>query len=64
MDTINYAITKGETKYAQLGIRIDADLLGQLSEQARKEERSMSSIVRLAVRNYIEKTNHIGIDPM
>lgn len=64
MDTINYSITKGETKFAQLGIRIDAELLGQLSDQARKEERSMSSIVRLAVRNYIEKTNHKGIDPL
>lgn len=42
-----------ETKYAQLGIRIDPELLTQLSDQAKKEERSMSQVVRLAVRQYI-----------
>ena len=42
-----------ETKYAQLGIRIDAELLAQLSKQAMLEERSMSQIVRLALRQYL-----------
>lgn len=42
-----------ETKYAQLGIRIDPELLTMLSDQAKKEERSMSQVVRLALRQYI-----------
>lgn len=57
METINYSISKGETKFAQLGIRIDAEMLNLLSEQARIEERSMSQVVRLALRQYLDNYN-------
>ena len=42
-----------ETKYAQLGIRIDTELLDKLAEVARVQERSMSQVVRLALRQYL-----------
>ena len=57
MDTIKTELIKGEIKYAQLGIRIDAEMLNLLSEQARKEERSMSAVVRLALRQYLDTYN-------
>ena len=50
-----------EPKYSQLGIRIDADLLRQLSDQARIEERSMSQIVRLALRQYLADQEAVKI---
>jgi hypothetical protein len=57
MDTIKNEISKGEIKYAQLGLRIDAEMLNLLSEQARIEERSMSQVVRLALRQYLDNYN-------
>ena len=49
-------MTEDEKKYPQLGIRINNELLAQLAEQAKKEERSMSSVVRIAIRQYLEAT--------
>ena len=42
-----------EKKYPQLGVRIDNELLCQLQEQAKKEERSMSQVMRIALKQYL-----------
>jgi len=42
-----------EKKYPQLGVRIDNELLCKLQEQAKKEERSMSQVMRMALKQYL-----------
>ena len=47
-------MTEDEKKYPQLGVRINSELLTQLQEFAKKEQRSMSQVVRMALEQYIK----------
>lgn len=47
-------MTEDEKKYPQLGVRINNELLAQLQEFAKKEQRSMSQVVRMALEQYIK----------
>ena len=43
-----------EKKYPQLGVRINNELLKELQEYAKKEQRSMSQVVRMALEDYLK----------
>lgn len=47
-------MTEDEKKYPQLGVRINNELLSKLQEFAKKEQRSMSQVVRMALEQYIK----------
>ena len=48
-------MTEDEKKYPQLGVRINNELLSQLQEFAKKEQRSMSQVARFAIEAYLNK---------
>lgn len=41
-------------KYHQLGIRVSEELLKQITEFAKQEQRSVSQVFRMAVEQYIK----------
>jgi len=43
-----------------IGFRVEPDLLKRIEEQARAEHRSLSNLLQLAVRQYIERNADHG----
>lgn len=41
--------------YQQIGVRVNNDLLKQITEFAEKEQRSISQVMRMAIVAYMEK---------
>ena len=46
---------KTPAQYPQIGIRIPAELLTKLQEEAQKQDRSMSQVARFAIEAYLNK---------
>lgn len=52
LNTLNKEITM-QAKYPQVGFRISPELLEKLTEEAKRQERSSSQIVRFAIEAYL-----------
>jgi metal-responsive CopG/Arc/MetJ family transcriptional regulator len=37
-----------------IGLQLDTDMIKEIKKQAKEEERSMSSFIRLAIKKYLE----------
>lgn len=48
-------ITKKESIQTSFNFKIDKEILKQLTEVAKKEDRTIASIIRLAINEYLKK---------
>ena len=40
-----------------MGIKLESEMIEAIKKQAKEEERSMSSLIRLAIKKYLESVN-------
>ena len=40
-----------------MGIKIESEMVEAIKKQAKQEERSMSSLIRMAIKKYLESVN-------
>lgn len=60
MNTVTEETTKDETKF--LALEVDKDLHDDIKAYAKKVDRSMSSLIRVAVKEYMDR-NPVEICP-
>lgn len=49
--------TQREIKDTQLGVRLESELLHKFADIAKSEERTLSQLARIAIREFVERRN-------
>lgn len=48
-------VTRSQNKDEQIGVRLDSDLRRQFEDIAKSEERTLSQLARIAIREFVER---------